>query len=244
MKHAPDFLLSRLLHRDAMMLVIDKPAGIPVHAGTGGGENLEHYFDALRFGLPRLPSLAHRLDRDTSGCLILGRHRQALAQLGKLFAGNRIEKTYWAVVEGAPPERTGTINLPLGRLSEQRSRWHMRVDHETGQEAITDYEVLGSNDGLSFLAMKPRTGRTHQLRVHCQAIGCPILGDSIYGGESAESFGLHLHARELVIPFNPKKPAIRVIAPVPEHMRKLLTQCGYSEPATDVQNAGESVSES
>src|SRR3954469_24302541 len=94
-------LADRMLYRDGLMLVVDKPAGIPVHAGPGGGPNLEQHLDALRFGLPRVPSLAHRLDRDTSGCLVLGRHRKALAKLGRLFMAGRVEKTYWAVVAGA-----------------------------------------------------------------------------------------------------------------------------------------------
>ncbi len=101
----PEEMVSRLLYRDGLMLVIDKPAGFAVHRGPKGGESLEDYFDALRFGLPRSPALAHRLDRDTSGCLVLGRHRKALAQLGKLFKNGAIGKTYWAVVEGAPDGR-------------------------------------------------------------------------------------------------------------------------------------------
>ena len=98
----PEEMLARLLYRDGLMLVIDKPAGFAVHRGPKGGESLEDYFDALRFGLPRAPALAHRLDRDTSGCLVLGRHRKALAELGRLFKHGRIGKTYWAVVEGGP----------------------------------------------------------------------------------------------------------------------------------------------
>ena len=112
----PDEMVSRLLYRDGLMLVIDKPAGFAVHRGPKGGESLEDYFDALRFGLPRAPALAHRLDRDTSGCLVLGRHRKALASLGKLFKNGAIAKTYWAVVEGAPEADEGVIDLPLGRL--------------------------------------------------------------------------------------------------------------------------------
>jgi tRNA pseudouridine32 synthase/23S rRNA pseudouridine746 synthase len=107
---------ARVLHRDGLMLVIDKPAGIPVHRGPKGGANLEASFDALRFGLPRPPVLAHRLDRDTSGCLVLGRHRKATASLGLLFKHNKISKTYWAIVEGGPAENDGTIDIPLGRL--------------------------------------------------------------------------------------------------------------------------------
>src|SRR6516162_10370580 len=104
----PEQMASRLLYRDGLMLVIDKPAGCAVHRGPNGGESLEDHFDALRFGLPRAPALAHRLDRDTSGCLVLGRHRKALAKLGRLFAGAAVEKIYWAVVEGAPAADHGT----------------------------------------------------------------------------------------------------------------------------------------
>src|SRR6266487_59623 len=113
-------IVDRLIYRDGLMLVIDKPAGLAVHKGPKGGESLEDYFGALRFGLPRPPALAHRLDRDTSGCLVLGRHRKATASLGLLFKHGRISKTYWAVVEGGPVEDEGTIDLPLGRLNVER----------------------------------------------------------------------------------------------------------------------------
>lgn len=222
----PDELLSRLLYRDALMLVIDKPAGIPVHAGTGGGEVLDQHFDALRFGLPRAPALAHRLDRDTSGCLVLGRHRQALDKLGKLFAGNRIKKTYWAIVKGAPPENEGVIDLPLSKQSPSGKRWWMKIA-EAGDEgalpARTRYKVMGEADGLCWLEMYPETGRTHQLRVHAKALGCPIGGDKIYGdGEGM----LQLHARAVEIPLYPKKDAITVMAEPPAHMVEMLKKCG------------------
>src|SRR5215211_3569249 len=110
-------LQSRLLYRDGMMLIIDKPAGLPVHAGPKGGPNLSAYLDQLRFGLPRPPELAHRLDKDTSGCLVLGRHAKALAKLGKLFAGGRVQKTYWAIVEGGPAEDAGRIDMALAKKS-------------------------------------------------------------------------------------------------------------------------------
>ena len=222
----PDDLLARLLYRDALMLVIDKPAGIPVHKGIGGGETLEQYFDSLRFGLPRTPALAHRLDRDTSGCLVLGRHRQALHRLGKHFENNRIKKTYWAIVRGAPPEAEGIINLPLAKQSEDTRRWHMKVAESGGQEAITHYKLMGQSEGMSWLELKPQTGRTHQLRVHCAAIGCPILGDKIYGdGEGM----LQLHARAVEIPLYPKKDPICVIAPVPGHMKRNLVKMGMDQ---------------
>src|SRR5438105_9073664 len=114
-------MVTRLLYRDGLMLVIDKPAGMAVHRGPKGGESLEDHFGALRFGLPRAPALAHRLDRDTSGCLVLGRHRKALATLGKLFKNGHVGKTYWAVVEGGAEE--GQIELPLGRRDVSRGWW-------------------------------------------------------------------------------------------------------------------------
>ena len=137
----PEQMVSRLLYRDGLMLVIDKPAGLAVHRGPNGGESLEDHFDALRFGLPRAPALAHRLDRDTSGCLVLGRHRKALAKLGRLFKSGAVGKTYWAVVEGIPDAEAGVIELPLGRLDETRG-WWMKHD-PAGQPAVTKWKVLG-----------------------------------------------------------------------------------------------------
>jgi tRNA pseudouridine32 synthase/23S rRNA pseudouridine746 synthase len=260
----PEQMVSRLLYRDGLMLVIDKPAGLAVHRGPNGGESLEDHFDALRFGLPRAPALAHRLDRDTSGCLVLGRHRKALAKLGRLFKSGAVGKTYWAVVEGIPDAEAGVIELPLGRLDETRG-WWMKHDPE-GQPAVTKWKVLGSpspppcGEGsgvgvgqsptpvnvsprlstphpalphkgggkLSWLALEPLTGRTHQLRVHCAEMGWPILGDAIYG-RAPRSGGppLHLHAREIIVPLYKNRAPIAVTAPVPPHMRAALEECGW-----------------
>ena len=143
----PPEMVSRLLYRDGLMLVIDKPAGFAVHRGPNGGESLEDHFDALRFGLPRSPALAHRLDRDTSGCLVLGRHRKALAQLGKLFKNGDIGKTYWAMVEGSPEADEGVIELPLGRRDVTRG-WWMKPDPE-GQPAATKWQVMGRSSFTS-----------------------------------------------------------------------------------------------
>jgi tRNA pseudouridine32 synthase/23S rRNA pseudouridine746 synthase len=231
----PEEMVSRLLYRDGLMLVIDKPTGFAVHRGPKGGESLEDHFDALRFGLPRSPALAHRLDRDTSGCLVLGRHRKALALLGRLFKSGAVEKTYWAVVEGAPGTDEGTIEFPLGRLDETRG-WWMKHD-PNGQPAVTKWKVLGSLSPLasgeakiSWLALEPVTGRTHQLRVHCAEMGWPIVGDAIYGN-APRSGGpvLHLHAREVVVPLYKNRAAIRVVAPVPSHMGGALEQFGWHE---------------
>jgi tRNA pseudouridine32 synthase / 23S rRNA pseudouridine746 synthase len=219
---------ARVLHRDGLMLVIDKPAGLAVHRGPKGGPNLESSFDALRFGLPRPPVLAHRLDRDTSGCLVLGRHRKATASLGLLFKHGRISKTYWAVVEGGPLQEQGTIDMPLGRRNAERG-WWQKVDAE-GQSAVTNWKVVGRSGGLTWLALEPVTGRTHQLRVHSAAMGWPIVGDNIYG--NGPRFGeprLHLHSREIVVPISRNKEAVRVTAPAPLHMQERLRACGWTD---------------
>ena len=232
----PEEMLGRLLYRDGLMLVIDKPAGFAVHRGPKGGESLEDHFDALRFGLPRAPALAHRLDRDTSGCLVLGRHRKALALLGKLFKQGKIGKTYWAVVEGAVDADAGQIDIALGKLDESRG-WWMKPDPH-GQPAVTTWKVMGRGGGLTWLALEPLTGRTHQLRVHCAEMGWPILGDNIYGTVSrraTKSSGgppLHLHSREIVVPIFKNKPPVVTTAPVPAHMREALTACGWTGEAS------------
>jgi len=261
----PEEMLARLLYRDGLMLVIDKPAGLAVHRGPKGGAALDDHFDTLRFGLPRNPALAHRLDKDTSGCLVLGRHRKALALLGKLFKQGKVGKTYWAVVEGAAPTEEGRIDIPLGKLDESRG-WWMKPDPH-GAPAVTTWKVMGrfspsswatarSEGGpgpitpapkiiadagamgprlrvgdkeLTWLALEPLTGRTHQLRVHCAEMGFPILGDTIYG--RAPRVGgppLHLHAREIVVPISKNKPPVEVTAPVPPQMRAALVACGWT----------------
>ncbi|HEY7299248.1 MAG TPA: RNA pseudouridine synthase [Xanthobacteraceae bacterium] len=222
----PEEMVARLLYRDALMLVIDKPPGFAVHKGPKGGESLEDHFDALRFGLPRAPALAHRLDRDTSGCLVLGRHRKALALLARLFKTGRIRKSYWAVVEGGPSEDQGRIELSLARRDATRG-WWMKPDPH-GQLAVTTWKVLGRNSLLTWLALEPLTGRTHQLRVHCAARGWPILGDTIYG-KAPRTGGpmLHLLAREIEVPLSKNREPIRVTAPVPLHMQERLYACGW-----------------
>jgi len=224
---------ARLLYRDALLLVIDKPPGLPVHPGPRGGETLTDHLDALRFGLPRRPEAAHRLDRDTSGCLALGRHAKALARLGKLFAGNAVDKTYWALVEGGPAEEAGRIDLPLARRSDDPRSWWMKAD-PAGDPALTHWRVLGRTDGLTWLELKPVTGRTHQLRVHCAASGWPIVGDAIYGAAPRGS-ALHLHARTLSIPLYPKREAIMVTAPPPRHIAEAAAAMGLrTQPSQDV----------
>ncbi len=222
-------LAERVLYRDGLVLVIDKPAGIAVHPGPGGGPNLESRFDELRFGLPHPPALAHRLDRDTSGCLVLGRHPRALRRLGALFAGGRVEKVYWAVVEGRPKEPEGRIEAGLKKLT-RGTGWRMVID-PAGQTAVTDYRLFGAADGRAWLELRPRTGRTHQLRVHCAALGRPVIGDPVYGGP-AQTEMLQLYARSIALPLYPGRPPIEITAPVPPHMMEALRRLGWEEART------------
>lgn len=214
----PEEIQSLVIYRDAMMLVLNKPAGMAVHKGNGPKDNLEQYFDHLRFGLPKIPALVHRLDMPTSGCLVLGRHRQALIELGEMFQKQKIEKTYLALVKGEIETPEGTLNYPMRRREPEKSyRWMMTVADD-GQEAITHYKVIGTKDGNSWVALSPKTGRTHQLRVHCSHFGHPIIGDDKYGGFPIPST-LMLHAWKISIPLYKNKPPVLVTAPPPEHMQ-------------------------
>lgn len=224
-----------ILHRDGMMLVVDKPFGLPVHPGPKGGETLADHLDALRFGLPRAPELAHRLDKDTSGCLVLGRHAKALALLGRLFATGAVGKTYVAVTLGAPAADEGRIDQPLAKRSPHRGWWMQAVPKGTpgAQEAVTDFRVLARSGSLALLALSPVTGRTHQLRAHLAHLGTPILGDQIYGGASRLPGGprLHLHSRRIVVPLAKAGPPVDVSAPLPPHMCETLFTFGLDPAA-------------
>lgn len=229
--HLDDTHLQELvLYRDGLMLVLNKPSGIPVHKGKGPYKPFEDYFEAYRYGMHQLPCLAHRLDRETSGCLVLGRHPKALRHLGHLFAENRIDKTYLALVHGIPPEKTGRIDLPLSQQSDKKYEWHMKADPD-GKPSVTLYEVLHTFENLSLISLTPLTGRTHQLRVHCDAAGFPIVGDSLYYSNRASdrlSPALHLHAYRVTIPYNSNKAPITATAPLPPHIGETLGDLGLS----------------
>ena len=207
-----------ILFRDARLVVLDKPAGLPVHPGRRGGASVEDGFPALsrrRSG----PWLAHRLDADTAGCLVVAlRHAVLLAAQGA-FASGTAEKTYWAVVVGGPAEESGIVRAPLRKISD-RTGWRMRVD-SAGVPAVTEWRVRGRSAGIAWLELRPRTGRTHQVRVHCAWLGCPLLGDPVYGAGGA---ALHLLARAIRLPLT---PPVAATAPVPAHMRAALTACGW-----------------
>nr|WP_245217297.1 RNA pseudouridine synthase [Neoroseomonas nitratireducens] len=217
----PPAIAARLLLLREDALVLDKPAGLPVHRGPRGGASLEDWLEALRMGKRHLPQPAHRLDTDTAGCLVLGRTKPALAALGAIFAGGQADKTYWAVVRGGPEAAEGRIDAPLRKVSSAARGWRMEV-HAEGQAAATRWRVRGRAAGMTWLELSPETGRTHQLRVHCAAMGWPILGDPIYGTATPE--GLQLLARAIALPLD---PPLAAKAPPPAHMRTTLAACGW-----------------
>ncbi|TLU71924.1 RNA pseudouridine synthase [Lichenicoccus roseus] len=199
---------------------MDKPAGLKVHPGPGGGPSVEDWFGLLsrrRDG----PWLAHRLDADTSGCLLIALRRAALHAAQTCFAEGRAGKTYWAVVSGVPATPAGTIDLPLHKQSRAGSGWRM-IAAPDGLPARTRYTVLGRTDTTSWLELELLSGRTHQARVHCASLGCPILGDTLYG--SAAPGPMQLLARRLTLPLN---PPVAAVAPPPPHMIAALGACGW-----------------
>ncbi len=197
------------LFRDRRFVIVDKPAGLPVHAGPRGGPTVEDHFASIT-RKAHGPWLAHRLDADTSGCLVIALTKSALIAAQAAFAAGTVEKTYWALVHGTPAATAGHIDAPLRKIS-VGTHWRMVVD-PAGSPAATDWRLLGSGGGLSLLEVRPRTGRTHQVRVHCAALGCPIQGDPVYGHGDGM---LALLARAITLPLSPPAAAV---APLPAHM--------------------------
>ena len=171
------------------------------------------------------PRLVHRLDRDTSGVLLLGKTPAAAARLAGSFARRKAQKTYWAIVQGAPPADEGVFDQNLLKVN-TRAGWSVKVSDQ-GQTAITRYKVLGHGPDITWLELKPETGRTHQIRVHCAAAGCPVVADRLYGRAAPNSM-LHLQSHGIVLPLSKTKPPIVVTAPPPSHMLAALRACGFS----------------
>nr|WP_298681927.1 RluA family pseudouridine synthase [uncultured Dongia sp.] len=223
-------LRKAVLFKDADVIVLNKPAGLAVQGGTGLDTNIDAMLEALQFDAPERPRLVHRLDRDTSGCLVLARSQAAARKLAEAFRHKTARKIYWAVTVGAPKMNEGKIDAPLLKQSVaavgRRSAERVQIDEDDGKKAITYYAVVErAHDKAAWLALMPITGRTHQLRAHCIALGTPILGDGKYAGAKAyfarESLDnqLHLHARSIRIP-HPTRGIINVTAPLPPHMQK------------------------
>jgi 23S rRNA pseudouridine955/2504/2580 synthase len=240
--HTARDLQRLVIYRDDQILVLNKPHGLPVQGGPGITHHLDALLDALRFGSPDRPRLVHRLDRDTSGALLLARTPGVAAKLAASFRGRDVEKTYWAVVARRPVPSEGRIDLPLRRIGGargERTEPAERTDPDAAR-AITDYRTLDhAGQKLAWLELQPLTGRTHQLRVHCVALGAPILGDVKYArpdqnnafsatveGLSSE---LHLHARALRLP-HPAGGTLLVEADLPPHMVQTFRTLGFHAP--------------
>lgn len=236
-----EFLEAIALYRDDAILVLNKPAGLPVQGGSGQIRHLDGMLQSLRrSGEP--PRLVHRLDKDTSGVIAVGLTRQATSALAAAFRGREVRKLYWAVVVGTPERRRGFIDLALAkRAGRAGERTVIGEDAGTGRKADdaraarTRYAVIDhAANQLTWLALMPLTGRTHQLRAHCPAIGTPILGDGKYGGSDAFVAGLsrqvHLHAQRLIAP-HPAGGWIDVEAALPPHMSETFDTMGFDSRA-------------
>ncbi|HVI88459.1 MAG TPA: RluA family pseudouridine synthase [Dongiaceae bacterium] len=226
-------LQEAVLYQDADVIVINKPAGLAVQGGSGIGKNLDDLLVALQGDAAEKPRLVHRLDRDTSGVLVLARHLQAAQRLADAFRHKDARKIYWAVTVGVPKLPQGRIDAALAKQGGQ-GRERVQVDEE-GKRAVTFYRMLDKvGTKVAWLALMPMTGRTHQLRAHCMALATPILGDGKYAGAGAfvarDSVPrqLHLHARRLILP-HPRKGMIDVTAPLPPHMRQTQRFFGFAD---------------
>ncbi len=239
---APDrqdraLLQSMILHQDDQVIVLNKPHGLAVQGGSGQKRHLDGLLEGLKGRYPEKPRLTHRLDRDTSGVLLLARSRAAADFLTRAFREKQVLKIYWALAAGWPEIQQGTIDLPL-RKAPGRGGERVVVDEDMGKKAISDYAVIDhAGRRVSWLALSPRTGRTHQLRVHCAAIGHPILGDGKYGqrGDLTGSLvarKLHLHARALDFP-HPGGGRRRIVAPLPAHMEESFARLGFDAGEQD-----------
>ena len=202
----------RVLFIDGEALVIDKPAGLPVDPPRDGALSLDNHMEQLRFGFHRWPTAVHRLDRDTSGCLLLARNPKAAARFGRAFEAGAVEKTYLAVLDGVPAEEAGTVELALAKVSSREAGWRM-VALAKGKAARTAWRVLSVVEGRALVEFRPATGRTHQIRVHAATgLGAAVVGDPVYG--SADAGGMLLHAAKLVVP-RPGKEPVNAEAPLP-----------------------------
>ncbi len=226
-----EYAQSLVIHRDKSAIVLNKPAGLATQGGTNTLTHVDGLLDALSFGFPQRPKLVHRLDKDTSGVLLLARTARAAAFFSKAFADRTARKVYWALVVGAPEPSEGEIVAALAKQPGSGGE-KMHVDPETGQNARTRYRTLDhAATQAAWLEFQPLTGRTHQIRVHATAIGHPIVGDAKYGGKEAFLTGgisrkMHLHARRLLID-HPDGDKLDVIAEMPNHMTDSFAMLGF-----------------
>jgi 23S rRNA pseudouridine955/2504/2580 synthase len=225
---------SMIIHEDQDIYVLNKPSGFAVQGGTKTFQHLDGLLMGLGAELGERPLLVHRLDRDTSGVIVVAKRRAVASALGKLFATRNVQKTYWAVVRGVPTPPQGKIDVALIKAKGadgDRMRASREGEEDDEQRAVTQYAVIDKASKVaSWLSLKPVTGRQHQLRAHAAHIGTPILGDNKYGGDVVLPEGvpntLHLHARRIVFP-HPRSGVVDITAPLPKHMMHTFEVFGF-----------------
>ena len=232
-------LEAAVLYRDDWVIALDKPPGLAVQGGTGQSRHLDAMLEAVRFDADEPPRLVHRLDKDTSGVLLLGRSREAAKRLAEAFRSREARKVYWAAVAGVPERPEGRIDLALAKGG-GAGREKVREDPAAGRRAVTRYKTADSlGKTAAWLVLMPLTGRTHQIRAHCAALGTPILGDGKYGGRKAFAAGgglpkrLHLHARAISLPHPSGRGLLEVTAPLPPHMAETWAFLEFDQAADE-----------
>ncbi|MEJ7932809.1 RluA family pseudouridine synthase [Sphingobium sp. AN558] len=232
------YVQDMVIHRDAQAIVINKPPGLATQGGTKTDEHVDRLLDGLLFDLESRPKLVHRLDKDTSGALLLARNSRAAGHFAKAFSSRTARKVYWALVIGVPSINDGMIELPLGKQPGTGGE-KMHVDEAEGMPARTRYRVIErAGNRAAWVELQPYTGRTHQLRVHLAAIGHPIVGDGKYGGKDAFLSGtisrkMHLHARRIRVD-HPDGGRVDVMAELPSHFASSLTDLGFDASIGDM----------
>ena len=240
------FIKSLVIYDDGDVIALNKPADLASQGGTKMKRHIDGLLDVLKNKEGVRPRLVHRLDKDTSGVLLLARSAQAARVLGDSFKGRDVKKIYWAIVAPTPAQPNGTIRASLYKAEGNR-REKVVVDDEQGKRAKTDYTVLENvGDQAAFVAFWPRTGRMHQIRVHAQLIGCPIVGDAKYGGTTGKIGGMelakrmHLHARRIILPHPMRKGVLDITAPLSPELVATWKGFGFnhnnkSDPFEDIE---------
>jgi 23S rRNA pseudouridine955/2504/2580 synthase len=229
------------LYEDKDVLILNKPPGLAVQGGTATHRHLDGMLESLGLELGERPRLVHRLDRDTSGVIVIAKRRAIAAALGKLFATRAVKKTYWAAVRGVPSPLQGKVDVALVKAKGPRGdqvRPSEEGEEEDAQRAVTHYNVVDKAPPvLAWVSLKPVTGRQHQLRAHMAHIGTPIAGDEKYHGDkdlpASIARKLHLHARRIVFPHPRDGKTVDVTAPLPSHMRETFQLFGFDAERYD-----------